>query len=89
MGKRPELTGGGLVRSVGGWSEVLALMRRKKKVASDSRILGSSDFVEAVLKEAEKLEIETLRLKKRKIRIEDLYGEVAQRYKTELTELDS
>jgi hypothetical protein len=67
MGKRPKLSGGGLVRSVGGWSEVLALMRRKEKVASDSRILGSSDFVEAVLKEAEKLEIETLRLKKRKI----------------------
>jgi hypothetical protein len=27
-GKRPELVGGGLIRSLGGWSQVLSLRRR-------------------------------------------------------------
>lgn len=44
-GRRPELTGGGLVRSVGGWSS------QKGPSFSDERILGSSDFVDAVLKQ--------------------------------------
>ena len=28
LGQRPELVGGGLIRSLGGWSEVLALRKR-------------------------------------------------------------
>ncbi len=40
QGRRPELVGGGLVRSLGGWSQVLSLKRRGIKVASDERILG-------------------------------------------------
>ena len=40
MERRPELVGGGLIRSMGGWSEVLALRRRGEKTASDERILG-------------------------------------------------
>ena len=50
-GRRPELVGGGLVRSMGGWSEVLALRRRGEKRASDERILGDGEFVERVLEE--------------------------------------
>jgi putative transposase len=52
LGKRPELTGGGLVRSVGGWTALKALRGSKYRMASDERILGDGDFVEAVLKEA-------------------------------------
>ena len=40
LGRRPELVGGGLVRSLGGWSEVLALRGRGEKQRSDQRILG-------------------------------------------------
>jgi len=47
-GRRPELVGGGLVRSIGGWSEVLALRTRKERHAFDSRILGDSDFVQDI-----------------------------------------
>ena len=43
-GRRPELVGGGLVRSLGGWSEVLALRSRGEKQRSDQRILGDSEF---------------------------------------------
>jgi putative transposase len=43
-GKRPELVGGGLIRSLGGWSQVVSLKRAGSKMFSDERILGSSDF---------------------------------------------
>jgi REP element-mobilizing transposase RayT len=53
QGRRPELVGGGLIRSQGGWSAVKALRRAGERELSDERILGSGDFVEQVLKEAE------------------------------------
>jgi putative transposase len=40
LGRQPELVGGGLVRSLGGWSKVLALRGRGEKQRSDQRILG-------------------------------------------------
>ena len=51
-GKRPELTGGGLVRSAGGWAALNSLKREGDRVNGDERILGDSDFVEGVLKKA-------------------------------------
>lgn len=48
-GRKPELVGGGLVRSQGGWSAVLALRRRSAPAACDQRILGDSDFVRTVI----------------------------------------
>jgi len=53
QGRRSDLTGGGLVRSRGGWSQVLSL-RGKKKIEHDTRILGGEDFVGQILKEADK-----------------------------------
>ena len=61
-GSRPELVGGGLVRSLGGWSQVLSLRRARSKVFSDERILGSSEFVKDVIADAEEKAKETLRL---------------------------
>ena len=52
-GKRPDLTGGGLVRSMGGWSSVKAMRKANRHEMSDERILGDGDFVEGVLKECE------------------------------------
>jgi REP element-mobilizing transposase RayT len=49
LGKRPELTGGGLMRRVGGGGEIKALRRAKDHCKGDERILGDSDFVESVL----------------------------------------
>jgi REP element-mobilizing transposase RayT len=65
QGRRPELVGGGLIRSLGGWSQVLSLKRRGGKVASDERILGSEGFIERLLSEAEEREKETLRLSRK------------------------
>ena len=54
QGRRPELVGGGLIRSLGGWSQVLSLRGSGEKMEYDSRILGSGDFVAEILGEAEK-----------------------------------
>ena len=59
QGRRPELTGGGLLRSVGGWSSLKAMRSLNIRVKGDERILGSGEFVEKVLKRAnEKLELQ-------------------------------
>ena len=49
QGKRRDLTGGGFVRSAGGWAAVKALRSAKIIEKSDERILGDGDFVETVL----------------------------------------
>jgi hypothetical protein len=43
QGRRPELTGGGLIRSPGGWSEGLACRKRGEKQLSNQRIPGDGD----------------------------------------------
>lgn len=52
-GKRQDLTGGGLLRSIGGWSVLKGFRNAGIRVKGDERILGDSDFVENVLKAAE------------------------------------
>ncbi len=54
LGSRPELVGGGLIRSLGG-REVVKKMRGdgQERVKGDQRILGDSGFVFEMLKEAE------------------------------------
>jgi hypothetical protein len=48
QGRRSDLQGGGLVRSLGGWTAVQALRRGREQYAADERVLGSSAFVEAL-----------------------------------------
>ena len=48
-GRREDLSGGGLVRSLGGWTGVVNAKQRTK---GDERILGGTDFVMRVLGEA-------------------------------------
>ncbi len=50
--ERPDLAGGGLMRSLSGGSSVLRILRAGEKVLSDQRILGESDFVESILRAA-------------------------------------
>jgi len=53
-GRRPELVGGGLIRSLGGWTAAQALQQDKSlRVKGDERILGESEFVLRVLAMAE------------------------------------
>lgn len=52
-GQRPDLTGGGLVRSAGGWAALKTMRKAASMMKGDERILGQGDFVEAVLKAAQ------------------------------------
>ncbi len=53
QGKRSDLTGGGLLRSQGGWASVKALRRSGEYRRGDERILGDGEFVKEVLSQAE------------------------------------
>jgi len=54
MGRRPELVGGGLIRSLCGWDEIKKMrLTGEDRIKGDQRILGESDFVMDVLSESE------------------------------------
>ena len=53
QGRRPELVGGGLIRSLGGWSAVKAMRRSADRELCDDRILGRGEFVERIITEAD------------------------------------
>ena len=54
QGRRPEPVGGGLIRSLGGWTEVKTnRLNKVARIKSDERILGDSEFVMQVLAEAD------------------------------------
>ena len=52
--RQPELTGGGLIRSMGGWSAVRGKRRQAERKMGDERILGSGAFVQQMLNQAAK-----------------------------------
>ncbi len=64
-GKREDLTGGGLLRSQGGWEALKGYRKAGIRVKGDERILGDSDFVEKVLKSAQESLEEKYGLKNR------------------------
>jgi hypothetical protein len=49
QGRRPDLVGGGLIRSAGGWSVVKAMRRAQLRMKGDERILGDGEFAQSVL----------------------------------------
>ncbi len=64
QGHDHQFSGGGLVRSLGGWSHVLSMRRKGQKEETDERVLGSGDFVHQVIKEAEDKSLRQLKIKK-------------------------
>ncbi len=87
MGKQPELTGGGLIRSLGGWSQVLSQRRKRQREEADERILGSGDFVNAVLKEAEDRQIRQIKLRSAGKTVQRLMEEECDRGRISIAEL--
>ena len=53
QGRRNELTGGGLIRSLGGWTEARDALKGGVHIMSDERILGDSDFVDSVISQSD------------------------------------
>jgi REP element-mobilizing transposase RayT len=64
QGHIKELTGGGLTRSQGGWSQVMAMRRRGQGDDFDQRILGGGEFVNKILEEAEHRQRRQLKAKR-------------------------
>ena len=62
MGRRPDLVGGGLVRSAGGWSAVKAMRRAQTRMKGDERILGDGEFAQKILDTAKEKYEESYRL---------------------------
>jgi putative transposase len=80
-GRRPELVGGGLLRSIGGWSSLKIRLLQGIRIKGDERILGSGDFVERVLKGAHEDYEQRTRLKRQGYDWEGLLQRVAGYYK--------
>lgn len=89
LGRRPELVGGGLIRSLGGWSEVLALRNRGEKQVFDQRILGDSEFVQEVISSLDEMVKKNLRLSGQRINIDALAHRVCEKYNISLGEMQS
>ena len=71
-GRRPELVGGGLVRSQGGWAEVKSLRKLGIQSESDDRILGNSDFVGKILEEADSIRRKQFEMSRSKESLDNL-----------------
>jgi len=75
-GRHPELVGGGLIRSLGGWDEVKkSKLSGQERIKGDQRILGDSDFVMDVLSESGEVFSRRYRLKNRGLH----FGRVVER----------
>lgn len=88
-GRRPELVGGGLIRSAGGWSQVLSLRPKGAKTVADERILGGGDFAESLLAEAAERTRHMLRLSRTVVDLGALAREVARQEGVNEAELRS
>jgi putative transposase len=78
QGRRPDLIGGGLIRSVGGWSAVKALRKMGAYQKGDERILGDGEFVENALAQAEENLERKYRFKAKGFDFEKVVGRVAE-----------
>jgi len=89
QGRRSELVGGGLIRSMGGWSAVLASRRRGERKVADQRILGDSEFVKRVISSLDDRIKKNLRLSGQRIDIQTLAKKVSKKYSVSIGELRS
>lgn len=89
LGQRPDLIGGGLIRTLGGWSQVVSMRRKDQKAESDERILGGSSFVHAILQEAEEKHIRQLKIKQSGKTIQDIIEEECTKRQISQVELKS
>jgi putative transposase len=78
QGRRPELTGGGLLRSHGGWSGIKSMMKSGDCQKGDERILGDGAFVTEVLAHAEEKLRNKYRIKAKGYDLEKLIDRVAE-----------
>lgn len=84
QGHRDDLTGGGVVRSHGGWAEIKS---SPVLVKGDERILGDSSFVMGILADAQQRSDRRMRIKQSGITIETIEKGVADLFSLKPEEL--
>jgi REP-associated tyrosine transposase len=88
QGRRKELTGGGLIRSLGGWAEISKYgLKGQGHIKSDERILGESDFVDDILSEANEKFERNYELKRLGYDLDRIASRVAEIYKIEVNNI--
>jgi len=86
-GRRPDLVGGGLVRSNGGWLALKELRETNTRVISDERILGSSEFAESVLKKANEAYERKTELLAKGIKLDQVIEIVAEHFDLDMDQI--
>jgi putative transposase len=88
QGRREDLTGGGLIRSLGGWAVVERLRSKTKDHRkSDERILGDSEFVDSILLRAEEKITRQSELRRRGHDLERIAERVSEIYEIDREEM--
>ena len=87
LGRSAELTGGGLIRSRGGWSQVVSARRKGQREEYDERILGSGDFVTKIFQDAEKKQMRQMKIRRSGRTINNIIQEECTQSRVSLNEL--
>jgi len=88
QGRRKELTGGGLIRSLGGWLEASRYgLKGQGHIKSDERILGESDFVDEILSHANENFERKYELKQLGYDLDRIASRVAEIFKLEVNDI--
>lgn len=75
--RKNELTGGGLIRSLGGWIEAKEVLKSGVHIMSDEKILGDSDFVDSIILQSEEHYERRHRLKRKGYNLDRVAERVA------------
>jgi REP-associated tyrosine transposase len=89
QGQSAELTGGGLIRSKGGWSNVVSARRRGQREEYDERILGSGDFVNEIFKKAKKQQMRQMKIRRSGRTMHDIIDEECEKRRISRNELQA
>jgi chromosomal replication initiation ATPase DnaA len=87
MGHQPELSGGQLPRSSGIWSQVLSQRSKGGDEQFDQRILGGSEFIQAILQEADQRQQRQLRVRQTHRSLADLVEEQCRKRRISVNEM--
>ena len=86
-GDQAKLDGGGLIRSYGGWQNVIDKRQEHESKIGDERILGQRDFVERILKQDTLQLEEQARLKQAGWTLERLIDYICEYFDVECSQL--
>jgi REP element-mobilizing transposase RayT len=83
-GRRDDLTGGGVLRSIGGWEELKRQRRGGGRIKGDERILGGPDFVHEILRHANEEMTRRAKIRTRGLNFKALSERIAAWYNIDI-----